>query len=252
MKLTKVFFASLAFAAVLEAQTITIAAAANLKYALADISKVFTKETGITVKVTTGASGKLTQQIKSGAPFDLFMSADKEYPSKLAAEGYTTTPATVYAYGKLVLWSDTGADLSKGVAAVTNPSVKKIAIASPRTAPYGVEAMNALKFYKLDTKVADKIISAESINQAAIYVTTKVVDIGFMAKSVVLSPDMKNVGKWVEVDPKAYNKIEQAMVGLKNGSPENQIAAKKFMRFLNTPEIREIFAANGYILPEVK
>ena len=250
MTLLKLVLASLAFASALVAQTITVAAAANMKYALTDIAKEFTKESGIDVKIITGASGKLTQQIMSGAPYDAFLSADIEYPSKLAQGGYTTTASQVYAFGTLILWSATGADLSKGVAVVADPSVKKIAVANPKTAPYGIEAMNAMKYYKVADDAASKIVTAESISQVGSYVTTKAVDVGFMAKSIVLSPEMKNVGKWVEVDDKAYNTIDQAMVGLKNGSPENQIAAKKFLRYMSSPKAIMILKANGYGIPK--
>jgi molybdate transport system substrate-binding protein len=250
MKLLKIVLASLAFASALAAQTITVAAAANMKYAVTDIAKAFTEESGIGVKIITGASEKLTQQIMSGAPYDAFLSADVEFPTKLSQGGYTTTPAQVYAYGTLILWSDTGADLSKGVAVLTDPSVKKIAIANPKTAPYGTEAINTMKFYKVADAVAAKLVTAESISQVGSYVTTKAVDVGFMAKSIVLSPEMKNVGKWVEVDPKSYNTIDQAMVGLKNGSPENQIAAKKFLRFMSSAKALEILKASGYGLPK--
>ncbi|MDD5159379.1 MAG: molybdate ABC transporter substrate-binding protein [Sulfuricurvum sp.] len=252
MKLIKIVLASLVFASALAAQTITVAAAANMKYAADDIAKVFTKESGIGVKIITGSSGKLTQQIMSGAPYDAFLSADVEFPAKLAQGGFTTTPSQVYAYGTLILWSATGADLSKGVAVVADPSVKKIAVANPKTAPYGIEAMNAMKYYKVANDAAPKIITAESISQVGAYVTTQAVDIGFMAKSIVLSPEMKNVGKWVEVDPKSYNTIDQAMVGLKNASPENQIAAKKFLRFMSSAKALEILKANGYGLPAKK
>ncbi len=252
MKLLKLTLASLAFASALAAQTITVAAAANLKYALDDITAAFTKESGIDVKIITGASGKLTQQIMSGAPYDAFLSADVEFPAKLVQAGLTTTPAQVYAYGTLVLWSDTGIDLSKGIAVIADPSVKKIAVANPKTAPYGIEAMNAMKYYKVADSATPKIITAESISQVGAYVTTQAVDVGFMAKSIVLSPEMKNVGKWIEIDPKAYNTIDQAMVGLKNGSPENQIAAKKFIRFMTSTKAQAILKANGYGLPAKK
>jgi len=247
----KKFIIALLFSSYLaNAQTITVAAAANLKYALADIAKEFTKQSGIQVKIITGASGKLTQQIMSGAPFDALLSADVEYPAKLAKGGFTTTPATVYAYGSLILWSANGADLSKGVAGLANPNIKKIAIANPSTAPYGQEAINALRYYKIDGAVKSKFINGESINQVATYVTTKAVDVGFMAKSIVYAPNMKTVGKWVEVDPKSYNKIDQAMVGLKNGSPENQIATKKFLKFIMSPKAQMILKNNGYVLPK--
>ncbi len=252
MKLSKLTLISLAFTSVMTAQTITVAAAANMKYAITDIAKAFTKESGIDVKIITGSSGKLTQQIMSGAPYDVFLSADVEYPAKLFNGGFTTTPAQVYAYGTLILWSDTGVDLSKGVSIVADPSVKKIAVANPKTAPYGIEAMNAMKYYKVADDAASKIITAESISQVGAYVTTKAVDVGFMAKSIVLSPEMKNVGKWIEIDDKAYNTIDQAMVGLKNGSPENQIAAKKFLRFMSSAKALNILKASGYGLPAKK
>lgn len=252
MKLLQLALASFAFASALTAQTITVAAAANMKYAIDDIAKEFTKESGIGVKIITGSSGKLTQQIMSGAPYDAFLSADIEYPAKLSQGGYATTPSQVYAFGTLILWSATGADLSKGVAVVADPSVKKIALANPKTAPYGIEAMNAMKYYKVADVAAGKIITAESISQVGAYVTTKAVDVGFMAKSIVLAPEMKNVGKWVEVDEKAYNTIDQAMVGLKNGSPENQIAAKKFLRYMGSPKAITILKANGYGIPAKK
>jgi molybdate transport system substrate-binding protein len=248
-KITKMALMMLIFASMSWSQTITIAAAANLKYALTDIAKEFTKQSGIKVNIITGASGKLAQQIMSGAPFDALLSADVEYPAKLAKAGYTTTPSTVYAYGTLILWSANGADLSKGVVGLANPSIKRIAIANPSTAPYGQEAMNALRYYKAEATVKPKFINGESINQVATYVTTRSVDVGFMAKSIVFSPEMKSVGKWVEVDPRSYNKIDQAMVGLKNGSPENQIAAKKFLRFMTSSKARNILKTNGYILP---
>lgn len=252
MKTFKLLLTSLAFASALTAQTITVAAAANMKYAVTDIAKEFTKESGIDIKIITGSSGKLTQQIMSGAPYDAFLSADVEYPVKLAQGGYTTTPSQVYAFGTLILWSDTGIDLSRGVAIVADPSVKKIAVANPKTAPYGIEAMNAMKYYKVADDAASKIITAESISQVGAYVTTKAVDIGFMAKSIVFSPEMKNVGKWIEIDPKSYNTIDQAMVGLKNGSPENQIAAKKFIRFMSSSKAQTILKESGYGLPAKK
>jgi molybdate transport system substrate-binding protein len=109
--------------------------------------------------------------------------------------------------------------------------------------------MNAMKYAKVSDAAARKIITAESISQVGAYVTTKAVDVGFMAKSIVLSPEMKNVGKWVEIDPKSYNTIDQAMVGLKNGSPENQIAAIKFLRYMSTPKAIAVLKANGYRVP---
>ncbi len=250
--LGKIFVSTMAIASFSWSQTITVAVASNLKYAVSDIAKEFKKSSGIDVKIITGASGKLTQQIMSGAPFDALLSADVEYPAKLAKGGFTTTPSQVYAYGTLILWSANGADLSNNVAGLANQNVKRVGIANPKTAPYGQEAMNALRYYKIDGAVKSKFINGESINQVATYVTTKAVDVGFMAKSIVYAPEMKTVGKWVEVNPASYNKIDQAMVGLKNGSPENQIATKKFLKFVMSPKAQGILKNNGYILPTQK
>lgn len=249
MNSLKLLIALFSCVSALSAQTITIAAAANLKYAINDIAEQFSKDTAIDVKIITGASGKLTQQIMSGAPYDVFLSADVEFPAKLVQGGFTTTPSQIYAYGALVLWSNNGANISKGVTVVADPSVKKIAIANIKTAPYGIEAMNVMKYYKVADDAASKTVTAESVSQAATFVSTKSVDVGFIAKSIVLSPEMKNVGEWVEIDPKSYNAIDQAMVGLKSGSSEHQIAAKKFLRYMNSPKARAILKANGYYVP---
>lgn len=250
MKKIYMLFASLFLStAIANAQTITVAAAANLKFALDDIALAFTKESGIDVKIITGASGKLTQQILSGAPFDAFLSADIEYPTKLSNAGLTLDPPKVYAYGSLVLWSNTGIDLSKGMAIINDISVKKIAIANPKTAPYGIEAMNVLNYYRLTESTLPKIINAESISQVGAYVSTKSVDVGFIAKSIVVSPEMKNIGRWIEINPKSYHVIDQAMVGLKSGSTDNQIATQKFLRFMSSNKARSILKTNGYILP---
>jgi len=235
---------------VLNAQTITVAAAANLKYVIDDLAAVFTKESNVNVKVITGSSGKLTQQIMSGAPYDVFLSADTEYPAKLVQGGYTTTQSQVYAYGMLVLWSNTGVDLSKGVSILTSPSIQKIAIANPKTAPYGIEAMKSLKYYKIDpSRLSGKLVIGESVSQAGTYIATKAVDIGLVAKSIVISPEMKNVGQWVDLDPKSYNLIDQAMVGLKSNSSENQMASKHFLRFMASDKARQILSTYGYRIP---
>jgi len=234
----------------LNAQTITVAAAANLKYVIDDLAASFTKESNINVKVITGSSGKLTQQIMSGAPYDVFLSADTEFPAKLVKGGFTTTPSQVYAYGVLVLWSNSGADVSKGIVILTNPSVKKIAIANPKTAPYGIEAIKSLKYFKIDpNSLSGKLVIGESVSQVGTYTATKAVDVGLVAKSIVISPEMKNVGKWFELDPKSYNLIDQGMVAIKSNSVENQTASKQFLRFMSSDIARQILITYGYRIP---
>ncbi len=240
----KTLLLSAIFSLSLMADSITIAAAANLKYALEEIANEFSKDSKIETKIITGASGKLTQQIISGAPYDLFLSADVDFPQKLYEGGFSSDKPRIYAYGTLVLWSNSGLDLSRGVAILTDSSVKKIAIANPRTAPYGTEAMRVLKHYNLENSVKNKIVTAESISQVANFVTTKSVEAGFMAKSIVLSEQMRGVGSYIEIDSSSYNKIDQAMVIVKK-SP-NQTDAQKFYDFMSSKKAIDILKKHGY------
>ena len=229
-------------------QTITVATASNLKYTMDAIALEFTKETGIIVKPIFGASGKLTQQILSGAPYDVFLSADMEFPSKLSQNGFTLVNPKVYAYGTLVLWSANKTPLEGGILSLCSNKNLTLAIANPKTAPYGIEAMNALHYYT--TRDCDaKIVTAESISQVGSYVTTQAADVGFIAKSIVLSDEMSKIGKWVDINPKAYKPIDQAMVILKSNSTDNQAASKRFFDFMSSPKAESILKRNGYLLP---
>jgi molybdate transport system substrate-binding protein len=253
LKMIKPFKLSLFIAIIsssLYSQTITVAAASNLKYAMDNIVLEFTKETGISVKPIFGASGKLTQQILSGAPYDVFLSADMEFPSKLAQNGSTLTNPKVYGYGTLVLWSANQTPLKGGISDLCSRKNLTLAIANPKTAPYGIEAMNALHFYNENNTCNAKIVTAESISQVGSYVTTQAADVGFIAKSIVLSDEMRKVGNWVDINPKAYKPIDQGMVMLKSNSADNQAAAKRFFDFMSSPKAQSILKRNGYIVPK--
>ena len=250
MKLFKLYFHLALLSSGLWAQTLTVAAASNLKYAMDNISTEFTKETGIIIKPIFGSSGKLTQQILSGAPYDVFLSADIEFPLKLSQSGYTLTSPKIYAYGTLVLWSANQTPLDGGIPGLCTKNNLTIAIANPKTAPYGIEAMNALHYYNKNHTCNAKIVTAESISQVGSYVSTQAADVGFIAKSIVISDEMKTVGKWVDIDPKAYKPIDQAMVILKNTLPENITAAKRFADFMSSPIAQSILKRNGYIVPK--
>ena len=231
------------------AEDITVAVAANVQYTFEELKAEFQKETGINVKQIIGSSGKFTTQIENGAPFDIFLSADMSYPQTLEKEGLTYNSARIYAYGTLVLWTMTDVDLSKGIEAVGDPLVKKVAMASPNTAPYGRQAVNALKHYNLYGQVHDKLVYGESIAQANQFITSKAADLGFTAKSVVLASNMKDQGRWIEVDKDAYESIAQGVVILKHAQKDSLEEAQKFFDFLFTKEARKIFQKYGYILP---
>ncbi|MDE1919988.1 MAG: molybdate ABC transporter substrate-binding protein [Candidatus Omnitrophica bacterium] len=227
---------------------ITVAAAANLQFTLDDLKAQFTRETGIDVKTVIASSGKLTSQIANGAPFDVFLSADMKYPEAVFKEGLSLRPPKVYAYGVLVLWTMRNEDLSKGLGGLGEAGVKKIALADPRLAPYGRQAVNAMKYAHLYPGIIPKLVYGESIAQTNEFITTGAADVGFTAESIVLSPNMKGKGRWVEVDPRSYKPIAQGAVVLKYAphAPE----AKKFYDFLFSAPARATFKKYGYSLPK--
>jgi molybdate transport system substrate-binding protein len=227
---------------------VSVAVAANVQFAMQQLKTQFEKESGIEVDVSIGSSGKFTTQIEQGAPFDVFVSADVSYPTTLYKEGLADTPK-VYANGLLVLWTArTDLKPATDCKLLLTDDVKKIAIANPKTAPYGVAAVEVLKYYNLYDQVQPKLVYGESIAQTNQYITTQSADIGFTAKSVVLADEMKGKGSWVDVDPKAYGPIAQAAVVLKHGSDTNADAAQKFYNFLYSAEAKSILKHYGYIV----
>ena len=231
------------------AEPFTVAIAANLKYVFDDLAAEFKQETGIEAQSVLNASGTIATQVRQGAPFDVFMSADMEFPEGLYKEGFAVTAPKPYAYGLLVLWSQTGADLSKGVAGLTDAAVGKVAIAIPKLAPFGKQALKAMEFYRVKVALEPKLVYGESITQVSQYVDSKAVDVGFSAKSIVVAPETAGKGKWVAVPEESYEPIAQGVVILKHGIESNADAARKFYGFVQSEKARAIFAKNGYKLP---
>ncbi len=230
------------------ADTLTVAVAANVQYAFDDLQAEFKKESGHEIRPVYNSSGKFTAQIMNGAPFDVFLSADMEYPEKLHKEGFAAAPK-VYAYGALVLWTLKNIDLGNWQAALAGATVDKIAVANPKTAPYGRETMRALAYLKLDDALKGKLVFGESIAQTNQYIHSKAADAGFTAKSVVLSPEMKGQGKWIDVPKAAYQPIAQGVVMLKHGQQINPKVAQQFHDFVLSAKARAIFERYGYLLP---
>ena len=230
-------------------EELTVAVASNVQFTFEELKSVFEKETGITIKDTIGSSGKFCMQIENGAPFDVFLSADMDYPEKLEEKGFTLNAPKIYAYGKLVIWTMNDLDLSKGIAIVTDAAIKNIAVATIQTAPYGREAVNVLKHYNLYSQINDKLVYGESLSQANQFIFSKAADLGFTAKSVVLSSNMKNQGKWIEVKQDAYEPIAQGAVILKSAQTHHLVAAQRFFDFLFSEKARAIFEKYGYSLP---
>lgn len=232
---------------------LTIAAAANIS-ALADPLKAafIAKNPKISVDFVFGASGALTTQIKNGAPFQVFMSADTGFPKKLAEEGFASSPAQVYATGALILLSAAPRDFKDGLAALKDASVEKFAMANPETAPYGKAALEALTAAGLWETVKAKAVTAQSITQAVQYTLTAA-GIGFVNKSALYTKDLaayadKEGTNWIAVDPSTHAAIEQAFIVLKSAASDP--AAKAFAAFLSSEEAKALFVKYGYAVPK--
>lgn len=236
-------------AATLHAGTINIAVAANVSYAMDELKAAFAKTHPHTrVQVTLGSSGKLTAQIKNGAPYGLFMAANMKYPEALYADKIAVTEPIVYAQGALAYLSAKPVDFSKGIALVAEPSIDKVAVANPKTAPYGKAAMEAMMNGGVYNAAKSKFVYAESISQTVTYALTAA-DIGFIAKSSLFSPKMAQYqeGKhWVPVDPALYTPIKQGIVLLKSSDRSNEYRA--FYDFMLSDEAKAILKRYGYLL----
>lgn len=230
-------------------QQLTIAVAANMQYTIAALVTEFNKTDKTEIEVITGASGNLTQQIMSGAPFDIFISADMKYPQELAEKGFTIASPKVYAQGQLVLWSTRpGIEPKSDLQLLLNDSIKRIAIANPETAPYGHAAISLLKKYALYDKVQSKLVTGESITQTSQFIATQNADIGFTAKAIVVSGEMQGKGKWADLNANDYPAIEQSAVLLKHARSQEDRAAGKFYEFLYSPAAKAIYQKFGYLV----
>lgn len=240
---------SLLFSLSAFAGEINIAVAANVSYAIDELKAVFAKQHPDTkVRVTLGSSGKLTAQIKNGAPFGLFMAANMQSPASLYADGIATTKPLVYAQGALAYLSAKPMDFSKGIALVADKSVSKIAIANPKTAPYGTAAVEAMQKGGVYDAAKSKLVFAESISQTVTY-ALKAADVGFIAKSSLYSPKMaqyKENVNWASVNPALYTPIKQGIVLLKHAGESTEY--KAFYDFMLSDEAKTILRNYGYIV----
>lgn len=228
---------------------VNIAVAANISYVIEKIKEEFKKTNPDTkVQVTIGSSGKLTAQIKNGAPFNIFMSADMNFPQSLYEEKIAITKPMIYAQGALALFSPKKLDLGKGINLLLDENISKIAIANPKTAPYGIATMEAIKNANLEEKVRNKFVFGESISQTVAYTTTAA-DIGFIAKSSLYDEKMKDYKEnidWITVNPTLYTSINQGIVIIKNAKENSEV--KAFYDFILSSKAKDIFEKYGYIV----
>ena len=227
-----------------------MAVAANVSYAIDALKKEFAKEhPDVNVRITLGGSGKLTAQIKHGAPYDIFMSANMNYPNALFSEGLTVMKPVIYAKGGIACLSMKPRDFSRGIAAVLDEKINKIAVANPKTAPYGKATMQALKNAQILQTLQKKFVYGESIAQTLSF-TMLAADVGFIASSSLYSPKLAHYKKgvhWVEVNPKLYTPIEQGIVLLKHAAKSSDALA--FYEFILSEKAEKIFKDFGYTLP---
>ncbi|WP_321471732.1 molybdate ABC transporter substrate-binding protein [Halarcobacter sp.] len=232
------------------ADKINIAVAANVSYAIGELKAEFNKiYPDIEVYETLTSSGKLTAQIKNGAPYDLFMAANMKYPNALYKDGLAVTRPLIYAQGSLAYLSNKKLDYSKGINLVTQSNIEKIAIANPKTAPYGKAAVEAMTNGGVYDKIKGNLVYAESISQTVTYALTAT-DVGFIAKSTLYSDKMKQYKKgvnWEDVDSKLYTPINQGIVLLKRA--ENNPSAAAFYTFMLSSKAKKILNDYGYLVP---
>jgi molybdate transport system substrate-binding protein len=236
------------------AHEINVAAAADLSNALQEVATNYEKKTGVIVKLSFGASGALTQQIQNGAPFDVFFSADMDYPRQLIAADQAEG-ATLYRYavGKLVLWvpKDSPLDVEhKDMDVLLDTSVKKISIANPQHAPYGRAAAAALKHYGLYEKVSDRLVLGENISQAAQFVESGNAQAGFVALAHAIAPAMQGKGKYWVVPAEAYPPLDQGVVLISHSPHQSDAAA--FLEYVKGAEAAAVLQHYGFTLPDQK
>jgi len=234
------------------AQRLTVAAAADLRFALDDLAKQFRAEhPKIDLAITYGSSGNFFAQIQNGAPFDVFLSADIDYPRKLAAAGLAAKDSVFpYAVGRIVVWVPAASPLDPatlGIRALEAPSVRHIAIANPQHAPYGRAAEAALRSLGVYDRISPKLVLGENIAQAFEFVQSGAAEVGVVALSLARAPAARGNGRYWEVPQDAYPKIEQGGVIL---SRAPAAPAAQFRAFLLSEPARRILKEYGFAVPE--
>jgi molybdate transport system substrate-binding protein len=226
---------------------ILVAAASDLRFALdSAISKFGLAHDGKVVEVTYGSSGKLSEQIMNGAPFDLFFSADISYPEVLKKNGKAASEIYQYGKGRIVVWSKRTDPAKHEIRSLLDPSVKKIAIANPQHAPYGKRALESIEYYKLN--VNDKLVYGENISQTAQFISTGAADIGIIALSLALSPNMKKEnGKYFLIPETSHQPLIQGAIITVSGRDKK--LASEFFEYMKSDSAKAILKYFGFSQP---
>lgn len=227
---------------------VSVAVASNFAAPMERLAPLFQKESGHTVKVTTGASAKLYAQIKGGAQFDVFLSADEEMPKQLMQDGLAVSGTRfVYATGRLVLWSSQPGLVDEKASVLNRGNFNMLAIANPRYSPYGVAAKETLTKLIMWNAMQEKLTKGESTAQTYQMVASEKVDLGFIALSQVMRDGRVSTGSWWLVPPEMHQPIRQSAVLLAHA--KDPAAAKEFLAFLKSEKARVVMRGFGYELP---
>lgn len=238
------------FFGLVKAEVIRVYAAADLQFALRELADLYMKKyPEDKIELIFGSSGKGFAQIKAGAPYHIFFSADMKYAEELYKEGYAITKPKPYAIGRIVLWTrkDSGLDPSKFPEVLLDPRVKRIAIANWDHAPYGKASKEALEAYGVFQKVKDKLVIGENIAQTASYISSGAADLGFIALSLAKAPELERVGGYWLVPEDKHKRILQGYVITKEG--QKVASARRFYEFVASTEARKVFVKYGFLLP---
>lgn len=234
-----VFFSHQAFA-----EKMIIAAAASLKPAMEEILRAFkAQNTGSEIEVVFGSSGKMCMQITQGAPYDMFFSADREFPDLLVQKNFAASEPKIYAMGQLVLWSATRDASQMKLDNLLDSKIKRVAIANPKHAPYGRRAEEALRKSGLWDKLQPKLVFGEDISQAAHFAQSGNADVGILAMSLVISSDFKKLGGFWLIPQNLYTPLEQTFVFTKLG--KDKPLAKKFSEYILQKSASDVFVKHG-------
>lgn len=254
MKLFKLFFlaCSLFITTTAHAEKITIAAAADLKFAMDEIVTGFKQNRpGNEVEVIYGSSGKFHTQIQQGAPYDLYFSADISYPRELAKTGMAASEVKPYAFGRIVLWSNSMDAAKMTLASLTDPKISRIAIANPKHAPYGKRAEEALRTSGLWDRLQSKLVFGENIAHTAQFVQTGNAQVGIIALSLAVNSELAKKGGYYLIPESLHKPLEQGYVITKRGSAKP--LAKHFADYMGSKPARSVMTTYGFVLPgEVK
>lgn len=226
---------------------LTIAAAANMQFALSEVRDTFVQRTGQATNLILASSGKLTAQIEAGAPYHIFVSADEHYPQSLWEKGIGTTQPQVYAFGQLILWAPNDS-LPPIPAQLKEPGITYIALPNPTVAPYGQAARQALQYYDLWEELQPKLVQGESVAQCNQFILSGAASLGFTAQSTIHNPNLSVLGAWAAVDSAAYQPIAQALLILPHAR-NLPVPSQAFVDLLVSETGQEILHKYGYRVP---